>query len=772
MKRFINLYQTCLILVLSLFAFSANAQTVCGTVPFTIVLNDVSATCLGIPDGEVSVSVTGGVGPFTYLWFDGSTNDTVQNLQVNGYYANPYDYYTVVVTDQGQAETCTDSIQITAPVLVNINATFNLPSSCGSCDGNATAVATNGVGPYDYIWSNGVFHGSTDTSVLTQMCGGSYMVFASDANGCTSLLDSVDLGIYPPYLGLVSITPATCGLADGAFEVTASLGTPPYIYSIDGGLNYTATSVHTGLMAGVYSVVVQDANSCSDTLAVILTSSNPPTITNNPGLLCVNSSAQAVAASPSGGTWSSSCGICIDASSGMFDPNVAGIGVHSITYTSPAGCVETAAISVVDLPTVSIVQTPPSCGQCDGLLEGFSPGFTTYAWFPGIGLSNQTGANPYVCEPAATTTYVLNVTDVNGCSNTANVTVQAGLPCDSIYPGDTDYDGIADNLDLLPIGLQYGNIGGPRTGASLNWVGQVAPNWLDTVPGGADAKHTDTDGNGTINDNDTLAIIQNYGYVHHNNAWVNRAGAGDPYLFFDLALDSTQINQSLTVPLHYGDATTPVDSVYGIAFTVNFDPALVDTTLPINMSFNNTWLGTLGTDALSIQYLKEQQGELDVAITRTDGQPISGFGILGELNVVTTDNLSGMVNANYSYLFFWLSEVKILNADGLPLEANLGVDSIVISDSDFVGVEEQILSKENVLIYPNPATESVVVYLKDGQAAQRITITDLTGRIVNEITPLQSATRMNTSDLKAGVYLVNVFRNGAVHSERLVVLSR
>jgi len=297
----------------------------------------------------------------------------------------------------------------------------------------------------------------------------------------------------------------------------------------------------------------------------------------------------------------------------------------------------------------------PSCGQCDGLLEanvtGGAPG-TTYSWTPSIGLSSNTIYNPSVCEPTGSpVTYYCQVVDANGCFSLVSAVIQSGLPCDSVYPGDTDYDGFADNNDLLPIGLAYLSNGPGRVGASLNWVGQIAQNWWDTIPGGTNQKHVDTDGNGIVEDADTLAILQNYGYAHSGGSGLTRGGPNDPDLYFDLTLDTISTSQPLTVPLFYGTSSMPADSVYGLAFTINYDPGLVDSTQPIYMDFSQSWLGTVGTDALSIQYLIQGQGELDVAITRTDGNSLTGYGLFGELNVVTTDNLSGIQEYEYDNHF-------------------------------------------------------------------------------------------------------------------------
>ncbi len=58
------------------------------------------------------------------------------------------------------------------------------------------------------------------------------------------------------------------GAADGSILITASNGTAPYTYSIDGGSNTQATGLFTSLSVGFYSIEVTDANNCEYTESV------------------------------------------------------------------------------------------------------------------------------------------------------------------------------------------------------------------------------------------------------------------------------------------------------------------------------------------------------------------------------------------------------------------------------------------------------------------------------------------------------------------------
>ena len=102
---------------------------------------------------------------------------------------------------------------------------------------------------------------------------------------------------------------------------------------------------------------------------------------------------------------------------------------YYVTITDSKGCV------AVDSATVTVNLSPVAhagldtaiCAGEDVILgaepsaTGGTPGYT-YSWTPGIGLSSTSASNP-TATPSTTTTYVLVVTDVNGCSASDNIAV-------------------------------------------------------------------------------------------------------------------------------------------------------------------------------------------------------------------------------------------------------------------------------------------------------------------------------------------------------------
>jgi hypothetical protein len=76
----------------------------------------------------------------------------------------------------------------------------------------------------------------------------------------------------------------------------------------------------------------------------------------------------------------------------------------------------------------------------------------------------------------------------------------------AVYPGDANNDGIVDVRDILPIGRFYGLSGPARSGASTTWGAQT----LTSAWNPPDAGFADCDGNGVVDSNDVVALVQNW----------------------------------------------------------------------------------------------------------------------------------------------------------------------------------------------------------------------------------------------------------------------
>lgn len=138
--------------------------------------------------------------------------------------------------------------------------------SCETGSGSLLAAGAGGSPPYAYAWSNGA--AGMENEGLPP---GTYTVTVTDSQGCSAEGTGLVLDSLPVLELQVATDSASCfDTADGTLIAeAASGGTPPYQYSLDGAV-YQSSPVFTGLPAGPYTLYMQDAEACEDSLSATI----------------------------------------------------------------------------------------------------------------------------------------------------------------------------------------------------------------------------------------------------------------------------------------------------------------------------------------------------------------------------------------------------------------------------------------------------------------------------------------------------------------------
>ncbi len=373
-----------------------------GTV--NITLNQLqNATCPGGSDGSISVTATGGVSPYTYLWSNGATTSSVVGLSAGT--------YMVTATD---SHGCTkiNSYMVSQPPAFVLQIMQTSQNLCfGDSTADLTSTATGGTPPYTSLWSNGVSGLSN-----SNLHAGTYTITITDTNGCTST-KSATINDPPQLTVTVATTDETSsGANNGTATATAGGGTPALSYNWS---NSATTSMITGLPPGNYCVTITDMNGCSVTgCGQVDASGCSLNVALGPDfVICENASTilVPVVAGASGNVsyhWN-------DGSTGSTFLVSAG-GEYCVTINDNAGCQDMDCVVITQniIPPFScpvVNESSPGAHdgavQCDGL-----SGFISYLWNTGATTPSITGLSPGV--------YCLTVTDINGCTASACFNVQ------------------------------------------------------------------------------------------------------------------------------------------------------------------------------------------------------------------------------------------------------------------------------------------------------------------------------------------------------------
>ena len=374
--------------------------------------------CYGDTTGALSVTVSGGVTPYTIAWSDASTQLSRSNLA-----AGTYAY---TVTDANGCSV-SGSTTLTEPLVgLTVSSSVTDILCYGASTGAIDVTLSGGTAPYTVAWNTGA-----TTEDLGGLNAGYYALSVTDAAGCT-IFWSDTLAQPSAALSLTTIlTHVACfGGSTGAVDVSITGGTLPYTYAWSTG---ATTEDLSGLSAGSYTLTVTDAAGCSENLSVAITQNAALAVSLiQTDVDCYGGTTGSIAALVSGGLapysylWSTG-------GTSAIKSNLAA-GTYSVTITDAAGCSMTASATLTQPAALaaSISVADARCfGASDGsisVLASGGSGTYSYAW--------NTGSTVPSLDSIQAGIYVLTITDGNGCTLIVQDTVhQPAAIADSVALG-------------------------------------------------------------------------------------------------------------------------------------------------------------------------------------------------------------------------------------------------------------------------------------------------------------------------------------------------
>jgi subtilisin-like proprotein convertase family protein len=213
-----------------------------------------------IVGNTITLEGQGGTPSYEYSIDGGATFSTETS-----YLDLPNGNYDLIVQD---ANGCTFTTVVTINIIVDVQAETTNITCFGADDGSIEVTEiVGGTAPYTFQLEDGE---EQSEGLFENLASGVYTLTVTDANGNVFTID-----------GLLIVTPTpvifTSTVMTDSISIMASNGTPPYQYSIDGGVTFSENPVFTGLENGDYEVVVQDANDCLseiETVTVVVNSTS------------------------------------------------------------------------------------------------------------------------------------------------------------------------------------------------------------------------------------------------------------------------------------------------------------------------------------------------------------------------------------------------------------------------------------------------------------------------------------------------------------------
>ncbi|WP_018621814.1 gliding motility-associated C-terminal domain-containing protein [Spirosoma luteum] len=204
-------------------------------------------------NGTISVVAAGGKGPLTYSIDYGVTYQTSSlftNLAGGSYTLRARD-----------ANACEVNRAVTLPVFkpMVILSSAVTPTTCGQANGQATLTIAGGTNPVQYSSDNQLYQAS---GVFTRLKSGNYSLTARDSAGCT-VTQSVSVAASTgPQPVSIQTTAEGCGLKNGIVSFSTNQQAGSNEYALD-GQSFQRKTAFTGLEAGIYTLTIRDASSCT-----------------------------------------------------------------------------------------------------------------------------------------------------------------------------------------------------------------------------------------------------------------------------------------------------------------------------------------------------------------------------------------------------------------------------------------------------------------------------------------------------------------------------
>ncbi len=342
------------------------------------------------------------------------------------------------------------------------------------------------------------------------------------------------------------------------------------------------------------------------------------------------------------------------------------------------------------------------------------------------------------------------------------------LNAQQLWPGDANNNGEVNIVDVLFVGLAYGETGPLRANASDDWIAQdITTFWTGTFFNGLNHVYADCDGNGVIDKDDIKNPIKdNYGLTHGivtPDVFSNGTGGQDVPLKLINTTGIGTLSGSVDIDINLGEMSLPANDFSGIAFSIVYDPTIVD-----DLEFDvdpSSWIEGSGDETHELSVKNTVTGTYDIAIIRKDQNPVSGFGTIGKLNIIIEDIVVGLSEPDTTIQIL-VENIKMLT----PEMTDIPVvnDSIMVTIENVTALQTENNLKGQIELNPNPFSDFFVV--KSGAATiKSIHLYNLLGELVSFQQGIKDdKTTYSTSNLETGIYFVVITTNEGIVTKRII----
>ena len=384
-------------------------------------------SCFQADDGAVSVSVSGGLGNYTYNWTkNGNPFATMDDLN-----ALDAGQYVLMIEDTG-TNSCSisETYVINEPLGLQVSIDSTTDILCNGASTGAINITVGGGTPFSSVAADYQFnwvHDSGTTYItedLANIPAGTYDLTITDANGCQETLQAILTEPTTVVFNSTKTDISCYDYNDGSITINPTGGVLPYQITWSDLGNGTT---RTNLSPGTYTTTIIDGNNCTYTENITIVDAPIfDIIGTKTDISCFGANDGAIDLAVVGGVAPLVLSWNDDPTAGLQRNNL-GPGVYDVTITGADGCIQTETY-VIDEPlgiqasgvtTDAFDCTDPNSGAIDLTVAGGTLPLR-FSWNNGATTEDLTAI------PAGN--YAVTITDANGCQITENFTIIRQTP--------------------------------------------------------------------------------------------------------------------------------------------------------------------------------------------------------------------------------------------------------------------------------------------------------------------------------------------------------
>lgn len=377
--------------------------------PLSATANLTAVDCKGNATGSIDLVVSGGTSGYTFNWSNGANSEDLTNLTAGD--------YTVTITD---ANNCVENytFTITEPaneLLTNFTKTDVL--CFGENTGEITSTTSGGTAPYSFLWNTG-----ETTPNINAVLAGNYTLTVTDNNNCvTSINPIINQPLQALTLSETHVNVSCFNGNDGSIDLTVVGGTAPYQFEWSNGANITLIDLNEDLVNltnDTYTVVVTDANNCTETLSIAVTQPSAPLSFTNiiDDVNCKGDSDGSINITTLGGTPN----YTFNWSNGNTTEDLVNItaGDYTLTVTDFLNCTYSENFTVNEPNAILSAVVTTEAVRCFGEAKGAVDLTVNGGTAPYYYLWNNNATTEDILD-VISGTYTVTITDDQGCTTTA-----------------------------------------------------------------------------------------------------------------------------------------------------------------------------------------------------------------------------------------------------------------------------------------------------------------------------------------------------------------